>query len=135
MTTTTPDSSTVLELAARYRNWGNWGPDDELGSMNFVNAEKVKQAASLVRRGRVFSLALPLDASGPMTGAFGRVNPIHIMLARRRRRCVGSARAPGHAALHRRRRLPGIAVFDAMGCPRPHLPRRARCTTDTGPMP
>lgn len=80
MTTTAPDSSTVLELAARYRNWGKWGPDDELGSMNFITAEKVKQAASLVRRGQVFSLALPLDAAGPMTGAYGRVNPIHIML-------------------------------------------------------
>ncbi|MGH9057264.1 MAG: cyclase family protein [Acidimicrobiales bacterium] len=80
MTTTAPDSRTVLELAAKYRNWGRWGADDQLGSMNYITAEKVRQAASLVRKGRVFSLALPLDSSGPMTGSFGRVNPIHLML-------------------------------------------------------
>ena len=29
-----PTTDTVLELAAQYRNWGRWGPDDEFGSMN-----------------------------------------------------------------------------------------------------
>ena len=33
-----------------------------------------------MRKGKVFSLALPLDGNGPMTGAYGRVNPIHVML-------------------------------------------------------
>jgi kynurenine formamidase len=80
MGSTAPDTNTVLELAKRYRNWGRWGADDELGTMNLVTSEKVKEAASLVRRGKVFSLALPLDSSGPMNGAFGRTNPIHVML-------------------------------------------------------
>ena len=80
MTVTRPDNSTVLELASRYRNWGKWGPDDELGCLNYITPEKVKEAASLVKRGQVFSLALPLDSTGPMNGAFGRTNPIHVML-------------------------------------------------------
>jgi kynurenine formamidase len=28
----------------------------------------------------VFSLALPLDSEGPMTGSLGRINPVHVML-------------------------------------------------------
>lgn len=70
----------VKEMALRYRNWGRWGDDDQLGTLNLITPEKVREAAGLVRSGRVFSLALPLDGSGPMTGAFGRVNPIHVML-------------------------------------------------------
>lgn len=76
----TLDINTVLERAAQYRNWGQWGPDDELGSMNYVTADKVAAASKLVKRGRVFSLALPLDSEGPMTGGLGRINPVHLML-------------------------------------------------------
>ena len=101
MTTTAADSGTVLELAARYRNWGKWGPDDELGSMNFVNADKVKQAAALVRRGQVFSLALPLDASRTHDRCVRTGQPDSHHASRRRRRGVGSARTLGHAPLHR----------------------------------
>ena len=74
------DHDSVREIAQRYRNWGRWGDDDQLGTMNLVTPDKVKQAAGLVRKGRVFSLALPLDGEGPMTGAYGRVNPVHVML-------------------------------------------------------
>lgn len=76
----TLDIKTVLERSAQYRNWGQWGPDDELGSMNYVTADKVAAASKLVKRGRVFSLALPLDSEGPMTGGLGRINPVHLML-------------------------------------------------------
>ncbi len=75
-----PTKETVLELSAKYRNWGKWGPDDQLGAMNFVTPEKIKAASQLVRKGKVFSLALPLDSTGPQTGAFGRTNPLHVML-------------------------------------------------------
>jgi kynurenine formamidase len=74
------DLGSVKALAERYRNWGKWGPDDQLGTINYITEQKVTEAAGLVRKGRVFSLALPLDASGPMTGAYGRVNPVHVML-------------------------------------------------------
>ncbi len=79
-TTSSLDINIVLSKSAQYRNWGKWGPDDELGSMNFVTEEKVAAASRLVRRGKVFSLALPLDSEGPMNGSYGRINPVHVML-------------------------------------------------------
>jgi kynurenine formamidase len=74
------DHAAVKEIALKYRNWGRWGDDDQLGTVNLITPEKRRAAAGLVKRGDVFSLALPLDGNGPMTGAYGRVNPIHVML-------------------------------------------------------
>lgn len=74
------DISTVRALAAKYRNWGKWGASDELGTLNYITPQKVVAAAALVRRGAVFSLAIPFDTSGPQTGFGGRVNPLHFML-------------------------------------------------------
>jgi kynurenine formamidase len=64
----------VREAAERYSNWGKWGPEDQLGTVNYITPEKVVQAAGLVRRGRVFSLAMPFDENGPQSGR-GRMNP------------------------------------------------------------
>ena len=66
---------------ARYRNWGRWGDDDELGTLNFITPAKIAESARLVKQGKVFSLQLPLDGNGPQTGAFGRVNAVHQMVA------------------------------------------------------
>jgi kynurenine formamidase len=55
----------VATMAEQCRNWGRWGPDDEVGTLNFISAEKIAAAASLVRAGVVFSLAIPLDRRGP----------------------------------------------------------------------
>lgn len=74
------DIEYVRQKSLEYRNWGKWGADDELGSMNFVTPERRVEAAGLVRKGKVFSLALPLDSEGPMNGSFGRSNPLHVML-------------------------------------------------------
>lgn len=46
-------------------NWGRWGEDDQLGTQNLIGPEQIVAAARLVQRGTVFSLALPIDASGP----------------------------------------------------------------------
>ena len=47
----TPETVAAIEEAAeRYRNWGKWGDDDQLGTLNYIDAEKIKQAATLVRR-------------------------------------------------------------------------------------
>lgn len=80
MTTSGLNINIVLEKSSQYRNWGKWGPDDELGTMNYVTEERVAAAGRLVRRGKVFSLALPLDSEGPMNGSYGRINPVHVML-------------------------------------------------------
>src|SRR5215471_4554773 len=66
-------------LARRVSNWGRWGADDERGTVNFITPDVVRRAAGCVRRGTVFSLALPLSADGPQFGQGGRVNPVHLM--------------------------------------------------------
>jgi kynurenine formamidase len=70
----------VLTLAERFSNWGRWGPDDELGTLNFITLEHIQHAAREIRAGRAFSLAIPFGASGPQRGGFGRFNPIHLMM-------------------------------------------------------
>jgi len=70
----------VKALAQKYKNWGKWGPNDQLGTLNYITQEKVVAAAKLVKQGKPFSLAIPFDDKGPQTGSFGRFNPIHFML-------------------------------------------------------
>ncbi|WP_298725639.1 cyclase family protein [uncultured Ferrovibrio sp.] len=45
-------------------NWGDFGPDDRLGRVNWITAEKVKQGIAEVRDGRSFCLSLPLEYPG-----------------------------------------------------------------------
>jgi kynurenine formamidase len=45
-------------------NWGDFGPDDQIGKMNLLTPERRKAAATEIREGRVFSLSLPLDYPG-----------------------------------------------------------------------
>ncbi len=67
------------KLGDDVRNWGRWGDADELGTLNFITADKVAQAASLVRHGKVFPLGVDFGSSGPQ-GAFQyRPNPMHVM--------------------------------------------------------
>jgi kynurenine formamidase len=51
--------------AQHLSNWGRWGADDQRGSLNLLTPELVKQAAGLVRTGKVYSLSMPLEANGP----------------------------------------------------------------------
>src|SRR5436190_16452955 len=72
----------VYEAAEKLRNWGRWGRDDQIGTLNHVTPEDVVAAAGLIKRGESFALGIPLDRNGPQTGLFGgRWNPIHTMLA------------------------------------------------------
>jgi kynurenine formamidase len=72
----------VYEAAEKLRNWGRWGRDDQIGTLNHVTPEDVVAAAGLIKRGQSFALGIPLDRNGPQTGLFGgRWNPIHTMLA------------------------------------------------------
>ena len=51
------DEAAVVDLFERCSNRGRWGPDDALGTLNFITAEQRVAAARLVRTGRVVSLA------------------------------------------------------------------------------
>ena len=70
----------VKALAEKYKNWGKWGADDQLGTLNYITPQKLIDASRLVKQGKVISLAIPFDDKGPQTGSFGRFNPIHFML-------------------------------------------------------
>ena len=70
------------EISARaeaYRNWGRWGQDDVLGTLNFIEPSQRVAAAGLVRDGRVISLAQSFDTNGPQKGWRRRTNPVHTM--------------------------------------------------------
>ncbi|MGI9015784.1 MAG: cyclase family protein [Euzebya sp.] len=54
----------ALAVAEEISNTGRWGPDDELGTLNYITPAKRVQAAGLVRHGIVVSLAHPLMAGG-----------------------------------------------------------------------
>jgi kynurenine formamidase len=71
--------SDFRRVADDVRNWGRWGDADEVGTLNFITPEKVRQAASLVNHGKVFPLGVDFGSSGPQ-GAFQfRHNPVHVM--------------------------------------------------------
>src|SRR5580704_4914223 len=59
----------IEEASKKLSNWGRWGKDDQVGTLNHVSPEDIVKAASLIR-------------TGTQTGLFGgRFNPIHQMLA------------------------------------------------------
>ncbi len=70
------------DVAARVRNWGRWGADDELGTLNLVDDEARRRGAAAVVSGRAFPLGLPLsEAEGIQIGFIeGRVNPTRTMV-------------------------------------------------------
>ena len=75
----------LRDAAEKYKNWGKWGPNDEIGTLNYTTPEDIIAAARLVRKGKVISLALNFDHTGPQGAksnypAMGRTNPIHTMI-------------------------------------------------------
>lgn len=76
---TEPNIDTVRELGKRYSNWGRWGENDQVGTLNHVKPDDVVRAAACIRSGKRISMALPFDSNGPQNGGFGRFNPIHLM--------------------------------------------------------
>lgn len=67
------------ELGKELSNWGRWGADDEIGTLNFITPEKRVEAAQLVRTGKAFDLGMPFDGEGPFKNGGFRKNPIHVM--------------------------------------------------------
>jgi kynurenine formamidase len=45
-------------------NWGRWGADDERGALNLLSPESVRTAAAAVTTGKVYSLGIPIQATG-----------------------------------------------------------------------
>src|SRR5881397_3532382 len=69
----------LRKLAMQVRNWGRWGADDEIGTLNFITPDAVAAACRLATTGKVFALGIPLQREGPQSGTRQRFNPIHAM--------------------------------------------------------
>lgn len=72
----------LLALAAEVSNWGRWGEDDEVGTVNLIDDAAVLRGVAAARTGVRIPLAIRLDAGGPQMGNVpGRINPLHTMVA------------------------------------------------------
>lgn len=66
----------IAALAKRVRNWGRWGSDDRLGTLNLIDRDAVRRGLASAVDGRAISLAMPLSKDGPQLGFVdGRTNP------------------------------------------------------------
>jgi len=75
------DRNAIDEAARKLSNWGRWGAEDQIGTLNFVTPADLVNAGKLIRKGKVFALGLSLKEP-IQSGLFGgRWNPIHTMLA------------------------------------------------------
>ncbi len=52
--TTVPSMDELLETAPK--NWGKWGPDDEVGALNYLGPQEVLRGVRHIRSGQVFTL-------------------------------------------------------------------------------
>ncbi|WP_396043588.1 hypothetical protein [Aeromicrobium sp. UC242_57] len=53
------------KMSDRVRNWGRWGENDELGTLNLITSDKVAAGAALATAGKVFALGMDFGDSGP----------------------------------------------------------------------
>jgi hypothetical protein len=66
------DLPTLPDSSERHA-WDVWGRDDQVGCMNFVGPEQVREAMTTVTEGTVVSLSLPLNEPAP--GLFPKRSP------------------------------------------------------------
>ncbi len=76
-----PDS--FREIAAQVSNWGRWGPEDQLGTLNLIGPESRRRGVAAVADGTAFALGLPLSEAEGIQAGFvpGRVNPTRSMIS------------------------------------------------------
>ncbi len=63
---TPPSADEYVAYKDRFSNWGRWGDDDQLGTLNHITDETRQAAAGLVSTGRTVSCSNPLAVTpGP----------------------------------------------------------------------
>lgn len=73
-----PEESEVIGYFETLSNWGRWGQDDELGTLNLITPAKRREAATLVKEGISIGCARPILKE---PGAMDVENqPLHFML-------------------------------------------------------
>ena len=72
-----PSEQEVLSYFKCFSNWGRWGEDDQLGTLNFITPEKTRRAVGLVQEGTTLSCARTIryDAAPDVP-----VPPMHYMI-------------------------------------------------------
>jgi kynurenine formamidase len=77
-------------------NWGKWGPDDEVGGLNYLTPEVVLQALGSVRQGKLFTLQLRMADPAGEPVSEGRVGAQRYMVSDKGRWLAGKGPAiPG----------------------------------------
>src|SRR5277367_5866553 len=51
-------------LASSPSNWGRWGKDDQIGSLNFLTSAEVLRGVRAVKQGKVFTCGEKIGAPG-----------------------------------------------------------------------
>src|SRR6266478_1630838 len=70
----------IAEATEKLKNWGRWGKDDQIGTLNHVRPDDIVKAARLISRGTVRALGIPRHTKTPQPCVSGgRFNPIHQM--------------------------------------------------------
>lgn len=75
----TPTEEEVLAYFTSCRNWGRWGPNDQLGTLNLITAAKRLEAARAIVDGKSVGCARPIlfeQSASDVT-----VPPLHFMTA------------------------------------------------------
>ena len=99
----TPTERDVIAMMDRLSNWGRWGADDELGTINLITPEKRRRAAALVADGTSVTCARPIATDITADTTF---QPLRFMVDSGE----GRDTAPPERALQRR----GAAEFIGM---------------------
>ena len=74
-----PSEEEVREYMTTLSNWGRWGPEDEMGTLNLITPEKRVQAGRLVMEGITVNCSEPIDPDGDIEPFYER--PHHFMMA------------------------------------------------------
>jgi kynurenine formamidase len=67
------------EVGKRLSNWGRWGKDDRIGTLNHITDARRAAAGKLIKTGKLFELGLAVHSQGIQRGGGVRSNPLHLM--------------------------------------------------------
>jgi kynurenine formamidase len=98
-----PTENDVLKMLDTLSNWGRWGPDDQLGTLNFITPATRRRAAALVREGVSVSCSRPISTDITADTSF---QPLRFM--------VDSGEGRDTDSPERRRERRGAAEFIGM---------------------
>jgi kynurenine formamidase len=84
----------VLGYLQSLSNWGRWGNEDELGTLNLITPAKMVQALSSVRTGEVVSCGRVIEYAPKAPSVEAPIPPLHFMTR------SGEAAGEGESSAH-----------------------------------